>query len=187
MDSLFKKFENLKKLKKILTSDLSFPKTSSAEALSTDNLENDLFANFNNKEETPMFGEKTDKIESKLDGKVTTILDKDSAFEGKMTFEGSVLINGKFRGEIFSDGNLMIGEGGYVEGRIEIGTIQIQGEVRGNILAKNKIEILAPAVVQGDIQAPNLVIREGAIFDGNCSMGREERQKVVDISSRTAE
>lgn len=134
-----------------------------------------------------MFGEKNEAIKMVDTSHVSTILDKESSFEGKMTFEGVVIINGKFKGEIFSDGNLMIGEGSYVEGKIDIGNIQIQGEVRGNIHAKEKIEILAPAVVQGDISAPSLIIKEGAIFEGNCSMGRQDRKNVVDLSSRTAE
>ncbi len=129
-----------------------------------------------------MFGDKENIKGS--DRLVSTVLDKECSFEGKMTFEGTVIINGKFKGEIFSDGHLIIGEGGYVEGKVEIGSIQIQGEVRGNILAKEKIEVLAPAVVQGDISSPNLAIKEGAIFEGNCSMGRKN---VVDISSRAAE
>lgn len=133
-----------------------------------------------------MFGDKNEATRftgSDIPREITTILDKESAFEGKMTFEGTVLINGKFKGEIFSEGNLVIGEGGYVEGTIEIGNIQIQGEVRGNIIAKEKIEINAPAVVTGDIAAPSLVIKEGAIFEGNCSMGRQgHKQNVVDLS-----
>ncbi len=135
-----------------------------------------------------MFGEKNEALKLEDSAQVSTVLDKESTFEGKMTFEGCVVIYGKFKGEIFSDGNLIIGEGGYVEGKIDIGNIQIQGEVRGNIHAKEKIEILAPSIVQGDIAAPSLIIKEGAIFEGNCSMGRQDRKNVVDLnSSRTAD
>ena len=135
-----------------------------------------------------MFGDKNEAIKLTDTLNVSTVLDKESTFEGKMTFEGCVVIHGKFKGEIFSDGNLIIGEGGFVEGKIDIGNIQIQGEVRGNIHAKEKIEILAPAVVQGDISAPSLIIKEGAVFEGNCSMGRQDRKNVVDLnSSRAAE
>ena len=144
-------------------------------------LKNEIAEN-STKGEKLMFGDKIEAL--RTDQQVSTILDKDSSFEGKMTFEGAVIINGKFKGEVFSDGHLIIGEGGYVEGKVEIGSIQIQGEVRGNILAKEKIEILAPAVVQGDISAPNLIIKEGAIFEGNCSMGRKN---VVDFTTRAVE
>ncbi|OGQ08683.1 MAG: hypothetical protein A3G32_00225 [Deltaproteobacteria bacterium RIFCSPLOWO2_12_FULL_40_28] len=133
-----------------------------------------------------MFGDKNEaeKIDyvAAASGQVSTVLDKECSFEGKMTFEGIVFINGKFKGEIFSDGQLIIGESGYVEGVIEIGTIEIQGEVRGNILAKQRIEINSPAVVQGDIAAPSLIIKEGAVFEGNCTMGRTKAKNVVDLN-----
>ncbi len=137
-----------------------------------------------------MFGDKGEalKFSDSSTREVSTILDKESSFEGKMTFEGAVLINGKFKGEIFSDGHLIIGEGGLVEGTIEIGSILIQGEVKGNILAKSRIEINAPAIVQGDIAAPSLVIKEGAVFEGNCSMGRTNGSRnVVDFPSSNRE
>lgn len=148
----------------------------------------DHFKSISNQEDGNMFGEKGEAVKFGDRAKeVSTILDRDSSFEGKMTFEGCVVINGRFKGEIFSEGSLIVGEGGYVEGKVDIGAIQIQGEVRGNISAKEKIEINAPAVVQGDIAAPSLVIKEGAVFEGNCSMGRKEQENVVDFAPRQAE
>lgn len=127
-----------------------------------------------------------------VDDKNTTILREDASFEGKLVFDGNVLVNGKFKGEIHSNGDLTIGNGGFVEGAVEIGTVYIFGEVRGNIKAKQKIVINAPAVVKGDITAPSLVIEEGAVFEGNCSMGdvgshkskrrnAEDSEKVIDL------
>lgn len=102
----------------------------------------------------------------------TTVLKEDASFQGKLTFEGNVLINGKFSGEIFSSGELTVGSKGTVEGTVDIGTIVIHGEVNGNIKASHKIVINAPAVVRGDIMAPSLTIEDGAVFEGNCSMGK---------------
>lgn len=127
----------------------------------------------------------------------TTILKEDASFEGKLVFEGSVMVNGKFKGEIYSSGELIIGRSGFVEGEVEIGVINIHGEVKGNIRAKQKIVINSPAVVRGDITAPSLIIEEGAVFEGNCSMGavanndqRErtdrDRSNIVDFQ-KTAE
>ena len=106
----------------------------------------------------------------------TTILRQDASFEGKLVFDGNVLVNGKFKGEIISSGDLTVGSTGMIDGIVEIGTIHIFGEVKGNIRAKQKIVINAPAVVKGDIVAPSLVIEEGAVFEGNCSMGNVSKQ-----------
>lgn len=132
-----------------------------------------------------MFGEK-DRSLKLVEGEPMTLLDQDAQFEGKLTFEGKVQINGKFRGEIFSTGTLIIGEGAEVDAQIDIDTIIIQGQVHGSIKAKSRIEMHPPAVVKGDIASPSLVISEGALFEGSCSMGRDQGQ-VVEISSNQAQ
>ncbi|MCE9624919.1 MAG: polymer-forming cytoskeletal protein [Deltaproteobacteria bacterium] len=128
-----------------------------------------------------MFGDK-DRALKLVSEDAQTLLDKGAEFEGKLTFEGKVQINGKFRGEIFSDGTLIIGEGAEVDAKIEIETIIIQGNVTGNIVAKRRIEMHPPAVVKGDIVSPGLVVSEGAVFEGNCSMGRETAGRVFELA-----
>ena len=123
-----------------------------------------------------MFGEKERPLRV-VDQNPTTLLDRGCQFEGKLTFEGSVQINGKFRGEIFSEGTLVIGEGADIVGKIEIDTVLISGQVNGTIHAKRKIEMLPPAVVRADIVTSSLVVEEGAVFEGNCSMGKQEVQR----------
>jgi cytoskeletal protein CcmA (bactofilin family) len=103
-------------------------------------------------------------------GEITSLLGRGSAFEGKLTFEGTVRIDGRFRGEVFSDDTLVIGEGALVEAEIDIGDIIIQGTVVGNIKAKRSIEIHAPGRVKGDIHTPSLQIDKGVIFEGRSFM-----------------
>ena len=133
-----------------------------------------------------MFGEKERTLKL-IDGETMTLLDQDAQFEGKLTFEGKVQINGKFRGEIFSEGTLIIGEGAEVDARIEIDTVVIQGNVNGSIQAKSRIEMHPPAVVKGEIASPGLVISEGAIFEGTCSMGKDMAGQVFELPSTTPE
>lgn len=125
-------------------------------------------------EVTPMTNIKTDGA---------TILKEDASFEGKLVFDGSVLINGKFNGEIYSSGELVVGRSGLVKGQVEIGTITVQGEVNGNIKASQKIIVSSPAVVRGDICAPSLLIEEGAVFEGNCSMGRTSQTSKAEANN----
>ncbi len=121
-----------------------------------------------------MFGEKTrESMVSAGGGAISGLLEKGCEFEGKLTFEGTVRINGKFKGEIFSDGTLIIGEGAAVFGKVDVGNVLIHGEVNGNIKAQDRIEMHTPAVVEGDIMAQTLVIDEGVVFEGSCSMGKK--------------
>lgn len=101
---------------------------------------------------------------------VTTLLGKGSEFEGKLSFEGTVRVDGKLTGEIFTDDVLIVGEGAEVNAEVTVGAIVVQGIVRGNITAKRSVEIHSPGRVKGNITTPSLFIEKGVFFDGHCQM-----------------
>ncbi len=103
-------------------------------------------------------------------GEITTLLGRGSEFEGKLTFEGTVRIDGKLSGEIFSEDVLVIGEGATESAEIDVGVIIVEGNVTGNIRAKRAVELHAPARVRGNIETPSLYVDKGVIFEGNCRM-----------------
>jgi len=115
-----------------------------------------------------MFGNKSESIQG--DG-MNALLEQGCSFDGKLTFEGTVQINGHFTGEIFSEGTLVVGEGALIEARVDVGSIVIKGKVQGEIVANDRIEMHHGAEVRGNITARTLVVEEGVIFDGNCQMG----------------
>src|SRR6476646_11870044 len=103
-------------------------------------------------------------------GEITTLLGRGATFEGKLTFDGTVRIDGRFKGEVFSDDVLVIGEGAHVEAEIDIGEVIVQGTVVGNVKAKRSIEIHAPGRVKGDLHTPSLQIDKGVMFEGRSFM-----------------
>ncbi len=103
---------------------------------------------------------------------INAFLGKNTEFEGKLTFSGSVRIDGKFNGEIFTEGTLIVGETAIIESNVHVSHVLISGEIRGNIIAEKRIEIHAPGKVFGNIQAPVVVIDEGVIFEGTCRMAK---------------
>ncbi|MBS1122231.1 MAG: hypothetical protein H6Q90_4459 [Deltaproteobacteria bacterium] len=111
-------------------------------------------------------------------GEITTLLGRGASFEGKLTFEGTVRIDGRFKGEVFSDDVLVIGEGAIVEAEIDIGEVIIQGTVIGNIKAKRSIEIHAPGRVKGDLHTPSLQVDKGVVFEGRSFMESATKQTV---------
>jgi cytoskeletal protein CcmA (bactofilin family) len=104
------------------------------------------------------------------DQPVTTLLGKGSEFEGKLSFEGTVRVDGKLTGEIFTEDVLIVGESADVNAKISVGSVIIDGRVRGNVTAKRSVEIHRPARVTGDISTPSLFVEKGAFFDGRCQM-----------------
>jgi len=101
---------------------------------------------------------------------MTAFLGKGTEYVGRLTFNGTVRIDGHFKGEISAAGTLIVGEGATVEADIHVSHIIISGEIYGNIIADHRIEINPLGKAVGDIQAPTVVVDEGGIFEGNCRM-----------------
>jgi cytoskeletal protein CcmA (bactofilin family) len=119
-------------------------------------------------------------MESRMNApEITTILGKGSAFDGKLTFEGAVRIDGDFSGEIRTDGVLIIGETAEIKADVSAATIVIEGTVRGDLVATESIQIHAPARVFGNLATPSLEIQKGSLFEGNCQMGSPQSKPKV--------
>ena len=103
-------------------------------------------------------------------GGLTAFIDEGSEIEGKYTFSGAVMLNGKFKGEITSTDTLIIGDKGVVNAYIRAGQVLISGEVVGNVQASERVELKKTARMFGDIDAPVVVVEEGVLFEGHCRM-----------------
>ena len=99
---------------------------------------------------------------------LTAFIDEGSEIEGKYTFHGTVMLNGKFSGEISSGDTLIIGEKGSVNATVRAGVVLISGEVIGNVFATERVELRGTARVYGDVEAPVVVVEEGVLFEGRC-------------------
>src|SRR5215813_4233133 len=99
---------------------------------------------------------------------LTAFIDEGSEIEGKYSFTGTVMINGKFRGEITSTDSLIIGDKGVVNATVRAGIVLINGEVIGNVFATERVELRGTARVYGDVEAPVIVVDEGVLFEGHC-------------------
>ena len=111
-------------------------------------------------------------------GSLNAFLGEGTSFKGTLTFEGTVRIDGKLEGEVFTKDTLVIGEGAQVNAAIHAGVVEIGGTVHGNIAAERKVEIRASGRLYGNISTPSLVIEEGVVFEGSCTMGRQAEEPV---------
>jgi cytoskeletal protein CcmA (bactofilin family) len=103
-------------------------------------------------------------------------LDSSSKISGKLSFDGPTRIDGQVDGEITGKDSLTIGESAVVTAQIRAAAIIVAGKVCGDIIASNRIEIRPSAKVIGNLTAPVLVVHEGALFEGHCSMQPEASQ-----------
>ncbi len=116
-----------------------------------------------------MFGK--DPENQDIDNRQTSILAQGCKFDGKVEATGTFRIEGEFKGNIATPENLIIGKTGMVNASVKVKNAIIGGQLFGDIVAENKIELQSGSHVEGDIKTKRLVIDEGVFFEGNCSMG----------------
>lgn len=106
-------------------------------------------------------------------------LDNGSHLHGELRFDASFRVDGKLTGTVESAGDLIVGESGEVEGEVRVGQIFISGTVRGTVRATAKVQIAPAGKVFAEIHTPKLVIEDGAVFEGHCSMTRDAAKASV--------
>ena len=104
-------------------------------------------------------------------GSISTFLGADSRIEGTIEFQGTIRLDGRVKGNIFSNsGTLIVGEKAVIQADIRVDSIIVMGEVSGTIDAQKRVEVYPPGRVNGDIEAGVISIEPGGVFTGNCSM-----------------
>jgi cytoskeletal protein CcmA (bactofilin family) len=111
----------------------------------------------------------------KNDGKQNDLngfLDKGSHLQGELRFDTTFRVHGRFSGSVTSEGDLIVGEGGELDGEIQVGDLFVSGIVRGKVSAKRRIHLAPTGRLYAEVDTPSLVVDEGAFFEGNCTMSR---------------
>jgi cytoskeletal protein CcmA (bactofilin family) len=101
---------------------------------------------------------------------LTAFIDEGTEIEGKYNFSGVVMLNGKLSGEIAAAESLIVGDKGVIHASIRAASVVVSGEVVGNIMASDRIELRNASRVTGNLEAPVIVVDEGALFEGQCRM-----------------
>jgi cytoskeletal protein CcmA (bactofilin family) len=109
---------------------------------------------------------------SRTRGRIGAFIDEDSQMEGKYTCAGTVVLDAKFQGEITSKDTLIIDERAVVHATIQAVTLVVRGELVGSATASERVELKSTARVTGDIEAPIIVMEEGAVHDGQSRMAK---------------
>jgi cytoskeletal protein CcmA (bactofilin family) len=111
----------------------------------------------------------------KEDGSVNTIVGKDATFDGLLEISGGLRVDGTVKGKISSADAVFIGPTGRVDADIEAKEAIVGGLVKGNIKAPDKVELQAKSQVEGDVVTYSLVVEQGALFQGNCQMKKDNK------------
>jgi len=103
-------------------------------------------------------------------GELNTILGKGSVFVGNITVEHSLRIDGRVKGDVIAGDTLVVGTDGEINGNIKIKNLVLGGKIIGGVSAPGRTVLESKAELHGELRTGKLVIDEGAVFDGKCSM-----------------
>lgn len=107
-----------------------------------------------------------------------SVFSKDLMVKGDVVCNGLLRIEGHVEGTVKGDGEVTVAEHSEVVGDVEGRKIIVLGAVRGNITARESVEVVASAEVNGDITTEKLSIEEGAVFNGKCITKVKEEHKL---------
>jgi cytoskeletal protein CcmA (bactofilin family) len=116
---------------------------------------------------------KNSEVKSVEEKDVDTVLAEDIDFSGTMKFQNSLMIKGKFDGQIDAQGHLILGPDAVVKATIKAGVVTNYGKIIGNVEAIKKLELLKGAELNGDVKTPDFIIESGCIFNGKCGMSAD--------------
>ena len=105
------------------------------------------------------------------EGRLSGFVGHGTVLTGETTFQAMLRIDGHLTGQVSSEsGTLIIGSTGQVDANIMVSAAVVNGTVNGDIVASEKLELGRTARVVGNIQTPRLLVEDGAILEGSCTM-----------------
>jgi cytoskeletal protein CcmA (bactofilin family) len=109
-------------------------------------------------------------------GDIIAFVGKGVDFKGTISYSGTVRIDGFLEGEIHTDGVLLVGEEAVIQAKVTAGTIVCKGKITGDVVAKDRVKLRAPAVFNGSIKTPMLSMEDGVLFNGGLEMSQGIRE-----------
>jgi len=118
----------------------------------------------------------------------TTVIAHDTTWKGEMQSEGTVHIHGRYEGSILATDDIFVAEGAAVDATLTATNVTVAGVSKGTVRCDARFEVLPSGRVSGDVQAPTLVVHEGAVIAGQLRMGAAETAEAkpaTDVQRRT--
>ena len=104
---------------------------------------------------------------------INSLIGKGSEFRGEFKVKDLIRIDGYFKGNIVTEGKVLVGQTGVVDTDIRADIVVLGGEVRGSIYARKRVTLLSSCRLYGDIVTQKLLVEEGGIFKGHCSINQK--------------
>jgi len=113
-------------------------------------------------------------------GDLNTFIGKGSVVEGVVKVQSSLRIDGRLKGQISTTESMVIGQQGEIEGEAKVKNAVVGGKFKGKIFATGKVTLEAKSTFHGELKTSKLVIHEGAVFEGVCSMSEDGKPMLAE-------
>lgn len=113
-------------------------------------------------------------------GRISSVIGRQTFIEGTLTGKELLRIDGNVKGTVLSEGRVIIGCDGYVEGTLRVHELIVGGIIEGEIFSDGKVEVNKTGKIFGDIHTKALIVDENARFEGRCEMIRDDESSQPD-------
>lgn len=117
-------------------------------------------------------------VAADMDG-INAFVGKGVSFKGVISYHGTVRIDGTLDGEIHTEGTLLVGEEAVLNAKVTAGTIVCKGQITGDIVAREKLTLRSPAVINAGVETPMMSMEDGVIFNGTIEMAAKSRNETL--------
>lgn len=112
------------------------------------------------------------------DSSVGTLIGKGTHVNGTVKVNGSLRVDGEVEGHLMVSSGLVVGPSGSITAEVQVQDASVSGRIQGKIMAKGRVELRKGSRLEGDVHAAVFKIEDGAIFQGNCTMGEVSGKSV---------
>ena len=119
---------------------------------------------------------------SKSGGDVSNnVIGENSYFTGRFLINGSLRIDGRFEGKYLQADQLYVGQNGKIRTNINASSVIVEGMIIGNINASNRVLLMPTARILGDLRTPELIIQNGVILEGRCTISNDLKSSAKNL------
>ncbi|MBA2606286.1 MAG: polymer-forming cytoskeletal protein [Acidobacteriota bacterium] len=105
------------------------------------------------------------------EGRLSGYVGSGTVLTGETNFQSMLRVDGHLTGRVMSeDGTLIVGSTGQIDANVMVAAAVINGTINGDVIATERVELGRLAHIMGNIYSPRLVVEDGALLEGNCSM-----------------
>ena len=120
-------------------------------------------------------------------GKISTIIGPGAVFDGNLSAPETIRIDGIINGNCDCKQTLILGSEGRIKGNVSAQNVMISGQVVGDLIVHEKLEVLSTGKVIGNVTTRSLIVDDGGCFDGRCTMTDPSSAAAPEISTAMTE